>query len=82
MPFLPEQDEEPVCGAEGDDVEDHGLEREHDRAERPGEQHEHEQRKDGEHDREVAVDGAVEVRHLCRVAPDLDAAGHDEPGVI
>ena len=51
----------PNAAAERDEVQDHGLDRQHDRAERPGEQDQRQDHDEREHVREAAEEGVHEV---------------------
>ena len=64
--LLEDEDDDPVGGAERDEVEDRGLQRQHERAEGAREQDQREQEHEAEHVGEVRVDGADEVAFLGR----------------
>ena len=74
MAALPYEVEHAPGGADADDVEDDGLQRQQQRAERAREQHERDQRDQRDHQREVAVDGADEVGVLRGEAAEAHVA--------
>ncbi len=71
---LPEENDEAERCAERDEVQDDRFDRERDGAERAGEQQEGDDRDHGEHEWEVAVDGAGEVHVGGGVAADPDSS--------
>ena len=77
---LKDDDDESERRGEREEVEDHGLEREHDRAERACEQDQREDEHEREKVREVAVDGVDEVSVDRRDAAEC-AVGARECGV-
>ena len=61
MSLLEDEDDDPERRGEREDVEHHGLDREHDRAERPGEQDQRQEQDEREHVGEAAEQGVQEV---------------------
>ena len=76
-PLLPDQLEHAPGGADADHVEDHRLQRQQQRAERPRQQHEGDQRDQRDHQREVAVYRVDEVLVLGGQAAETDVAAAD-----
>ena len=66
--LLEDEDDDPVGREQRDQVQDHRLQRQHDRAERAREQDERQQDDEAEHVGEVRVDGGDEVAVLARDA--------------
>src|SRR5262249_54726148 len=71
--LLPDEDEDAAGGGEREQVEEHRLEWQQERAEGAGEQDERDERDQAEHEREVAVDGGDEVAGLRRLTADHHA---------
>ena len=61
MSLLEDEDDDPEGGGERDQVQHHGLDCEHDRAERPREQDQRQDQDEGEHVGEAAEQGVQEV---------------------
>ena len=73
MAVLPHQHQHAVDRADAEQVEQHRLGGQQQRAERPGQQHEGHRGDDCDHQREAAIDGAGEVDVEGTVAADLHA---------
>ena len=61
MPVLPHQHQDAVRGGHGDDVEQDGLQRQHERAEGTSEEDERDHHHDPDHQWEVAIDSRNKV---------------------
>ena len=74
-PVLEDEHDQPPGGGDGEQVQEDGLERQDQRAERAREEEEREDGDEREHEREVAVDGVEEVGAQRGLATDRHVAG-------